>query len=36
VSVAQRDVMKFIRNFELVPVPAEDMLWGLQGTSTHR
>lgn len=36
VSVAQKDVMKFIRNFELVPVPAEDMLWGLQGASTHR
>lgn len=36
VSVAQKDLMKFIRDFELVPVPAEDMLWGLQGAAIHR
>lgn len=33
----QKELMKFVRDFELVPIPAEDMLWGLQGdAAVHR
>jgi hypothetical protein len=32
---SQKALFKFLRDFEALPVPAEDMLWGLQG-AVHR
>jgi hypothetical protein len=35
-SLSNKDLAKFVRDFEAVPVPAEDMLWGLQGGVVQR
>lgn len=36
-SLSNKDLAKFVRDFELTPIPAEDMLWGLQGgAALHR
>lgn len=36
-DLSQKELLKFVRDFEPVPVPAEDMLWGLQGdVARHR
>jgi hypothetical protein len=34
-ALSQKALAKFLRDFEALPVPAEDMLWGLQG-GVHR
>lgn len=36
-DLSQKELLKFVRDFEPLPVPAEDMLWGLQGdVARHR
>jgi len=34
-TLSQQDLTKFLKDFELVPVPVDDMVWGLQG-AVHR
>lgn len=36
-ALSQQDLTKFLKDFELVPVPVDDMVWGLQGAAAvHR
>jgi hypothetical protein len=36
-DLSQKELLKFVRDFEPVPIPSEDMLWGLQGDAVrHR